>query len=228
MNKTNAKRRIRSLFGSYKGVLHRPERAWLNGLTKGKVYELYCLSNVVESLRVDYGYTMRFVGSSIVFKMKGGPIRPADPHFVVSDVTGSDLFKVFTDIEFETLGKHLATASGSSPVTDRSAYHELDIVVVNYNASGRPTVGEIALGVECKAQKFKKSIVKEILGVRREMSFVSGNVRSALSALSPRSYVVDVPANPPSEYWLAYTAADGRHYVQSPQSFGIRFIHWCP
>lgn len=111
---------------------------------------------------------------------------------------------------------------------DDSGYHELDIAVVRFGARGRPLFNEIALGVECKATAvFNKSVVREVLGIRRELSFLAGMQPSALS--QPTGVMqVTVPANPASELWLAYTDPKGDNYSASPSTFGVRFELWRP
>ena len=81
------------------------------------------------------------------------------------------------------------------------------------------------LAVECKsAANFRKSLVKEALGIRRELSLLKRNVNSRLTRLGGRR-PVSVPADPASEFWLAYVDAVGKSYSQSPGVFGIDFKH---
>lgn len=222
MNKGKALRRIRSVFASYTRI-HPADQSWLTKLKAGKLYELYCVAEVVETLKRDYGYTLTFVGKSIEFKMGPGKIHATDPHFDIANGTGSVIFKLYTDIEFMTLGMSLSGAVGIS------TYHELDIAVVDAQATGRPQHDQIALGVECKSHAiFVKSILKEVLGLRRELALLTGASRSMLSQMAPSNLLVDVPANPPSEYWLAFVAPNGRLYKHSPLAFGIAFKHWQP
>ena len=56
--------------------------------------------------------------------------------------------------------------------------------------SGYPTYKNIAFGVECKAvSNFAKSILKEVLGVRRELSLLDRETKSLLSARGGRPSV---------------------------------------
>lgn len=223
MNRSQALRRVRAVFRSFTHIY--PASAhWLSKLRSGKLYELYCVAEVAERLTVDYGYALRFVGTSIRFKASPGLIQPNDPHFDILDSKGSVLFRLYTDIEFSTLGNSIAG------VHDLSAYHELDIAVVDVGAAGRPAFDQIVLGVECKSHAvFIKSLVKEALGLRRELSLLRGPPnRSRLSLQAPSALNVDVAAFPPSEYWLAFVASDGLRYQASPGSFGIAFKHWQP
>jgi hypothetical protein len=64
--------------------------------------------------------------------------------------------------------------------------------------------------------------LKEVLGVRRELSFLKGQKQSLLT-LCGGIPSVSVPADPPSEYWLSYIDPAGNSYKESPQAFGVDF-----
>lgn len=222
MKKSQALKHIHAVFAGYKR-LHPPDKLWLRNLKSGKLYELFCLAKVIQKLRNDYGYRLAFKGASIRFQMSGGKIDPIDPHFEVQNRRGTIIFEIYTDIEFRTLGSSLTGAGGLS------ACHELDVVIVEAGTIGHPPHDKIALGVECKSHAvFIKPILKEVLGIRREMSFLVPPTRSKLSLTAPSRLYVDVPANPPSEYWLAFIASNGSLYSDSPKAFGIGFKNWQP
>jgi hypothetical protein len=177
---------------------------------------------VLEELR-KRGFAIRFVGKTLQFKSAPGMISPLDPHFEIR-APGSiaPTFKLYTDIEVGTLG------SEPKGAVDNSCYHEIDIVVVDATATGRPSHKEVALGVECKSTaNFDKSIVREALGLRRQLSYVRPMLSSRLS-ISPNIKSVAVPAEPASEYWLAFIDVNGLSYSASPATFGIEFQHWEP
>jgi hypothetical protein len=101
---------------------------------------------------------------------------------------------------------------------------KIDIVVLDI-LNGYPAYGNIALGVECKAAaNFSKSILKEVLGVRRELSLLQARTQSSLSTLGGTPTLF-VPAQPLSEYWLSYLDPAGNEYKESPQAFGVEFKH---
>lgn len=165
------------------------------------------------------GFTLTFKGASLQFKGSPGKIKKSEPHFEITSPnrTTASLY-LFVDIEFETLGSQYVG------VSDNSLRHEIDIVVVDVD-SGYPTYKNIAFGVECKAvSNFAKSILKEVLGVRRELSLLDRETKSLLSARGGRPSVT-VPAKPPSEYWLAYIDPAGNSYKASPAAFGVEFKH---
>ena len=127
---------------------------------------------------------------------------------------------MLVNLEFQTQGILLSRKRG----TDRSAYHELDIVLVEESATGYPRYDEIYLAIECKSGKFSKNFLREVLGVRRELSLYGGRLPSRLTTAGGEPQVW-VRAKPASEYWLAFIDDDGKHYRESPAEFGIELKH---
>lgn len=219
MDKDEAIAKIEDLFSAY-ATLEAADSAHLHGLDKGKLYELYVLSELVHDLELR-GCTMEFRGSNIVFKAAPGKIKSSDPHFVVTAPDGTRS-RLFVDIEFETLGANHRQPQGAGG-PDLSSRHELDLVVVDTH-SAYPGFDEVLLGVECKSQaSFGKDIVKEVLGIRRELSYLAPLQPSRLSKAG--AWPVCVPAEPASEFWLAYDDPKGDDYSASPAAFGIDFRH---
>ena len=231
--RANAIAEIQLIFGAYRKT--RPDDpAVLATLTDGKLYELFVLSDLLTKLSYR-GFTLTFVGSTpsagaaagahstLKFKASPGKIKTSDSHFEVRARGSRQVhYRIFVDIEFDTLGYSLHRAS------DYSRRHELDIVVTSAS-SGYPAHNEIALGVECKAvANFGKSLIKEALGVRRELSFLREHATiSTLSRVGGHPSV-SVAANPPSEFRLAFIDPKGTNYVQSPAVFGIELEHVQP
>ena len=100
-------------------------------------------------------------------------------------------------------------------------YHELNIVIVDEGSQGRPPHSAVWLGIECKNTAYQKGLLKEILGVRRELSFVTQPIETKFSAW-PRSYV---PADPPSCLVVFATDAAVLEYSDPGEVFGIDFFH---
>ena len=218
MDKKEAIEKIESIFSTYK-KLEAADTTHLQGLDKGKLYELYVLAELVRDLKRRH-CKLAFLGSSIVFKAAPGKIKAADPHFLVTAPDRSKS-RIFVDIEFMTMGSsHPNLAMWTT--SDRSSRHELDLVLVN-TRNPYPRFDEVLLGVECKSQSsFGKDVVREALGIRRELSMLVPDKPSRLSKAGA-SPVVQVPANPASEFWLAYDDPNGNHYSASPSQFGISF-----
>jgi hypothetical protein len=220
MKKTAAVAEIKKVFAMY-GAQTPGDKQLLRALKKGKLYELYVLARVVEDL-AGRGFKIAFHGRNLAFKGAHGKIKASDPHFVVSKPGSLKVdFRIFVDIEFETLGRHTGAPA------DRSSRHELDIVVVRDSVmSGYPKHSDLVFGAECKAvANVEKSLVKEALGVRRELSLL---VKDKLSELTVAGGlpIVEVNANPASEFWFAFLDPDGDLYAHSPSAFGIQFKYF--
>lgn len=214
-----ARRELHSLIQRFES--RRIADADVRKLTAGKLYEFYVLSKTVEELR-GRGFNVSFNGKILKFKQSPSMIQPGDTHFRIQHPATGQSFNMYTDVEVRTLG---STITGSSGLC---SYHEIDIVVVFDGVIGRPSHDEIALGVECKSHaKFTKSIVKEVLGIKREISYYSHDSMSILAQAS-RQLGPIVPSKPPLEYWLCYADPKGDQYRVSPSAFGIEFKNWAP
>jgi len=230
--RADAATEIQRIFSAYRAA-QPTDTGMLAALTDGKLYELYVLSQLVTDL-AGRGFTLQFVPSvvptgsaaamhsTLKFKASPGMIKSTDSHFEVRCPDPSmPICYLFLNIEFDTLGHSKNAAS------DNSRRHELDIILT-WASSGYPTHSQIALGVECKAvANFEKGLVKEALGVRRELSYVQGDQDSIPSQLGGHPIKM-VPANPPSEFMVAFIDPKGQNYEESPKAFGIDFMHMQP
>ena len=224
MNKSQAETRIQSIFQRFSKASTLLHPTLLSGLNNGKLYELYVLSELVLDLD-RRGFQVCLTQSNLKFKAAPGRIKFDDPHIVVTAADGSQL-RLFVDIEFETLGKSRSHAS------DLSTRHELDLVLVNVppkvlltNTAYYPLHDQIYLAVECKCvANFRKNVVREALGVRRELSYLSEVQKSLLTHIGGPP-TVSVPAEPASEFWLAFIDRAGTNYERSPAAFGIDLKH---
>ncbi|MQT13442.1 hypothetical protein [Segnochrobactrum spirostomi] len=162
MDVHEAEKDILNIFSKYGAAWSKHKTPLPSTLTRGKLYELYVLGIVLQELH-NRGCNITFKGRSLLFKAAPGKLKLSDPHFVVETPNGDTLW-LFVDIEFNTLGQELSRA------TDRSRRHELDIVLVD-EINDYPSYRDVWFGAECKAHSnFRKSIIKEVLGVRRELS----------------------------------------------------------
>ena len=154
----------------------------------GKVYELYCLAKTVEFLASFPGVSVQFRGRTVDFKASAGMVDRGKSYFVVTG-HGADL-ELHVDIEVRTL-----SSSGQTTVADRSSYHEIDLVLLEgARDRERPAHHQIVLGVECKAHAtFGKETVRQVLGVRRELSlfrYAPSKLHAFLSpSLPPRAAI---------------------------------------
>lgn len=214
MNKSQAISEINSIFGKYGSSPNIPAGT-------GKIYELYCLGLLLKELDTR-GFTLSYHGPySATFKAGPGLIKTGDPHFDL-EYNGVTQAQIYLNIEFQTLG------SVHAAVNDRSCRHELDIVIVEDGVTGRPAHNEILMGVECKSTaNFGKSIIKETLGVRREMTLLRDFFDSELTQLNS-GWGVQVNCDPLSEYWLCFVDPKGTNYSASAEYFGVELKHWDP
>lgn len=187
-------------------------------LTDGKLYEAYIVSVVAEGLATVEGFDLVLVnGNHLQLKSSPGPINRVYPRIELRQ-RGSVRAELWTDVEYLTLS--YASSSRSTP--NKGDYHELDVLVVDAGVSGRPRHDQVWLGVECKNLQYEKSLLKDILGVRRELSLLVHPNRSTRFSKWPRA---DVPANPPSCLIVYSTSAAIADYADPGEFFGIDFEH---
>ena len=189
-----------------------------SSVTDGKLYEAHVLSKVVESLDDIEKVTLTLVGGAkMQLKSSPGPINPAYPHIELRK-NGSHVADLWTDVEFLSLS--YCVGGTTSPPT-KGHYHELDLVVVQAGATGRPRCDQIWLGVECKNTAYQKGLLKEILGIRRELSFLQPPTQTRFSVW-PRA---NVPASPPSCLIVYSTDPAVGQYSAPGTMFGIDFTY---
>lgn len=226
LDQAKAKNAISTFFNTHKACM----KATLAKSTGGKIYELYCLAKTLEWLRSTYGVSIWLANGTVVnFKASPGNIDRSRSYFVVSK-QGMYL-ELHTDIQVQTLG-----ASKTSGWVGRSGYHEIDLVLIDPNVSdgNMPRHSDVVLGVECKSNaKFEKGIVKQVLGIRRELSLLSQPTPCELEkvfgpTINRWGHSPLVNANPASLYWLTFIDQSGDDYAVSPGFFSIEFKHWQP
>ena len=227
MDRETVENEIVSIFQKYKEII-KIDTDFLSGLVEGKLYEFYVLSKVLTDL-CQRQFQVAFDFDTLEFKGAPGTINHSDPHFKVCAPDGTTKLKLFISIEFWTQG---AKISRKLPVPgpaihDYSSYHELDIALVDGQATGYPKHDQIYLAVECKSGQFKKNYVREVLGVRRELSLFQDLQPSLLTILGGDP-AVKVRANPASEYWFAFIDNAGTNYRESPYVYGIELRHIDP
>jgi hypothetical protein len=186
---------------------------------QGKLYEAHVLATICQNLATQERLRINLVGgSTLTLRQKGGPINRTYPYFQVWN--GPNLFgELFTDIYFTTLSYQLR---GAPTRTTNGDYHELDIALLQPNQSGHPQQTEVMLAVECKNTSIKKSIIRELLGFRRELSFYS-------SVLQPTNFSVfptnQTHSNPNSVHMLYCSDSRINRYTQNCLQFGIILQH---
>jgi len=219
MNRRDVEKRISEMFQRYTAASRRQARTLVPpAVTLGKLYEAYVLGLVAEALTAREHLVLTLVGgTSVVLKSAPGPINHAYPH-IEARRNGEPFADIWTDIEFIALS---CTLQGRSTRPTLGDYHELDILLVKPGTTGRPTPAEILAGVECKNTGYTKGLLKEILGIRRELSL--------LQATQPTQFVNwprdRVPAEPPVCLLVYSTDPGVTRYAAPGSTFGIDFLY---
>ena len=186
-------------------------------LTSGKLYEAYVLAVVARELTNYEGYQLRLVNSEfLALQSKPLPINRKRPR-VELHLSGRCVAEMWTDMEFLSLS--YSRRSGGFP--ERGEYHELDIAIVEPGLEGRPQHDQIWLAVECKNTGYHKGLLKETLGIRRELSYLQDPKRTKFRTW-PRAMV---PAEPASCLLVFCTDSAVLAYSRPGDVFGIDFRH---
>jgi hypothetical protein len=185
---------------------------------QGKLYEAHVLADVCKNLVTREGLTLRFVNSgSLRLKQKGGPINRHYPFFEVYQKTKL-IGELWTDVEFTGISCQLKKATSIV----EADYHELDIVLLNPGCVNRPKNSEVQIGIECKNTSIKKSIIRELLGYRREMSFHLKPSATTFKKWPAKT----VFSHPPSVYMLYCSDNRVSKYLENCKVFDIIIKHY--
>ncbi|WP_193337470.1 hypothetical protein [Devosia beringensis] len=182
-------RNLKADFASEFGLGSTPPAKLLAAATLyDKAYEIECLLRLIDMLRqhlhralprTNIDFSLQG-GSNVAFRSKGGPVDRNKWSYVRLSLDGIPKAEIWVDIEFWALSADSQFPHQTRGIVYGKA-HELDLVVVSPNTNGRPLPSDIYIGVECKHRSFNKALLKELLGVRREMcmrsKLRSGHVR---------------------------------------------------
>jgi hypothetical protein len=186
-----------------------------------KAYELSCVIQTVKELKAqDPSRSFVLVGgSSLTFRNKGGPIQRGAWPYVELRSNGLAVAELWVDIEFTALSAWKQNKSMSYPTYGLA--HELDILLVKPKVSGRPTPQEIYVGVEAKHREFSKALLKELLGVRREMCYRSFDRNNRFAWWEPKGII---PARPASGLVLFCSGASVSNYTDPAAFWGLSMV----
>ena len=144
---------------------------------EGKLYELFMLSRIIQSMKRLEGLTFRLAGGNrLEFRSQGGPID-RNTSFIEVLRNQTVVGELMLDITFLTLGYSLRMQNGGFPQNVSYAdYHELDIAMVRPGLQNgcMPPHDQIIMAAECKHTEMSKAFVRNMLGLRRELSFLQG------------------------------------------------------
>jgi hypothetical protein len=168
----------------------------------GKIFELRALSWILDRL-VKSGMTIRFVNGPVLLFSAPRKFDPALPHFeVYSSSSAKPVAEVWTNMEVTGIGfRWVGGYANRRPLAPD--YHELDIAVTLPIADSQEYIDyrSVLIAIECKDRELKKHMLRETLGLRRELSMCRSpeddDFQIALAGLSP----VD-QQSPPSRIFL--------------------------
>lgn len=222
MNTDIARRSILPLIRRYASAIHHPSYPAMIPATLmgGKLYEAYVLALLIRELVRSEGLEVRLTsGTKVELKSSGGPINRKYPAFELYR-GGMLVAELFTDVTFLTLSwRH----RGCPTPLEKGDYHELDLVITDPGLStgDRPEADQVWLAVECKNRDYEKSLLREILGVRRELSYLAPATLTHFRVWPATS----VPADPPSCVAVVCSDAGVASYSAPGGTFGIQFRH---
>lgn len=175
----------------------------LTGKAAAKLYEIKILAELLTRLNSSKKFKFNLVNPTAGFKGSPGPVNNSYTYIQV--LKGRrHIADIRTDTEFVGLSSY-SLAGHSVPIYS-GEYHELDIMVCEKDLAhhSRPTSAQVYIGVECKHWAgIPKKLLREILGVRRELSFYN-----ATKQWPPVSLGLGVKrSNPGSE--LIFSASKG-------------------
>jgi len=188
-----------------------------NIVAQGKLYEMKVLSEIVRCLRAHEGCIVSLQGSTTIrFRSSPGKINRQHSFLTVSRA-GNILGELMTDLEFLTLSWYLRGAPGVKQYSD---YHELDIALIRVGIPDgqSPAYSDVILGAECKDTKMSKGFVRNMLGVRRELSFFRGGGGNPFLNQWPRG---QYSSNPASALFLYCRDPKVRNYRSMGSIFDI-------
>lgn len=187
----------------------------------GKTFELYSLLDIIKELEIE-GFNLRLIliNGNVQFANKPSKLnRSRFSHIQL--YRDKEKYELWMDIEFIGISGYSAPLSSRAQIFRKNFVHELDIAILENNIPNgeRPTYEEIHMAVECKdTQNFGKSILKQILGIRRELSFLSSSniYPNKITHRSIKQY-------PPTEFWI-YSSNSSINNLQHVGNFwGLKF-----
>lgn len=221
-----ALRRLRRTFKQHLGVGHAcASRFFTNSMIYDKAYEISSMLEMMSRMR-QHTAGLRYslsAGSQLVFRANGGAIQRGTWPFIEVSYGVSAIAEIWVNIECRALSAWRQQRAIHGRTYGNA--HELDIVVVRPCTSGFPDPNAIFLGVEAKHRPFNKALLKELLGVRREMCFAQHKRPSAnrFAWWAPRQLI---PASPASGLIAFCSNSNVARYADPAEYWGIEMIHY--
>ncbi|QSR19733.1 hypothetical protein CA833_21555 [Novosphingobium sp. KA1] len=216
-------KRLKAAFRTELGIGSRTAADLLAGARLyDKAYELSCLIETMQHLK-SCGSSVSFTligGCKPKFRGKGGDIQRGVWPFIEMYDGSTVVAEIWVDIECLALSAWVDGKAAGNPPFGRA--HELDVIVVEPGASGKPEPGALKVGIEAKHRPFNKALLKELLGVRRETAFKSDDGPNPFAWWQPGR---ELPAEPPSGIVLFCSDVGALNYVDPAEFWGLEMIH---
>lgn len=138
---------------------------------QGKAYEVRILLGVLRKMDRG-GYTLSCTPKSGVLTFGGSPCKPDPLKYDWIDAKKDDeKLQVWISLQFRTLSYSLKPLH--APV-DLAHLHEIDVGVYRVlTGSSYPTLDQVVFAASCKFGGWSKAYVRDALGLRRELGFLS-------------------------------------------------------
>ena len=188
---------------------------------QGKAYELRVLLRllrIIDSAGYKLTCTPKMAG---VLTFGGSPCKANHPdHDYISGATSTEKLEIRISVQVTTLS-HSWKGTTVVKAADR---HEIDVGVYRPIKTRRyPAFTELLLGVSCKTGGWNKAYVREALGMRRELGFLT-SPRTSLTSSAPW-FIATVPCDPPVPFALYATNAGSAVYA-SLAALGLYVEHY--
>lgn len=190
---------IAEVRSALRGAFGQVVNAYSNGTTgrtelakfqAGKLFEVYALANVLEAIKAIQPHCQLVPQNAPKgrFRIQGSPghANPKSSYILLKDQHGNAVANIWNSVEFSGMSA-IVTSSSSK----QGSYHEADILIeaipgrATSSSPYRPVANDLVAVFECKfVQQLSKNILRNQLGLRREMSLlVRGSGRLPRSRL---------------------------------------------
>jgi len=185
---------------------------------QGKAYELRVLLKLLRIID-SAGYTLTCAPKNAGFLTFGGaPCKANHPkHDYISASKSTENLEIRVSVQVTTLS-HSWKGTTMVKAADR---HEIDVGVYRPITTRRyPAFKELVLGASCKTGSWRKAYIREALGMRRELGFLTPTMTS-----SAPWFTATVPCDPPVPFALYATNAGSAVYA-SLANLGLYVEHY--
>lgn len=183
----------------------------------GKVYEFLVLFEFLSVLQRNEGANIYLQNSNLPLTCNLNPGQIHRNHnFINLRLPSNQHFEVHLNIEFLTISS-TTQYNGNGNLSD---LHELDIAVIFPGCTRHPSYDQIVIGIECKDTTVNKGHIRNMLGLRRELSYLNSPQTNYFT-----SQGLQVSnSNPPSLLLFYCSDAKVTNYEKSGIQFDIKYI----